>query len=142
MQINVNIDDEELTKAITKGIQSLSEETINELAKQAICEFLSRKECVEGLLFETVRNYGYSGCQVDYERPRKWFVDLVKNSFQESEIKQYREVLYNRVVENGESILSRTLANVLAGMLFSDDFKHQYASAISQIDMLVHEREK
>ena len=140
MQINVNIDDKELTTAITKGIQSLSEETINELAKQAICDFLKSKECLEGILFETTRNYGYSGFSVDYERPRKWFIDLVQNSFDESELKQYRDILYNQIAKNGTRVVISTLANVLSGMMFTSDAQNQFAYALMRLERLEQDK--
>lgn len=141
MQINVNIDDKELTEAITKGIQSLSEETINELAKQAICEFLQNKECIEGILFETIRNYGYSGCRVDYERPRQWFVKMLQQSFDESELRQYRETLYNQIAKDGTKIVISTLANVLSSMMFTSDIQNQFAYALMRLDSLEHSKE-
>ena len=142
MQINVNIDDNELTEAITKGIKNLSEDTINDLAKQAICEFLQNKECLEGILFETNRNYGYPGYSVDYTRPRSWFVNLAQNSFDDSEVKKYREILYNQISENGTRVVISTLAKVLSGMMFSTDAQNQFAYALMRLDRLEQEKNK
>ena len=129
MNLSIEVDDKELTEIVEKGIKNLSSETINEIAKKAISEFFSKKEVIEALAFQKV---GYGGfCTVtDYDRPREWLLGIIKRSFSEDELKEYRQKLLKTIDEERDQIILKAITRAFADALVTEDFKKQLYNAM------------
>ena len=60
MTISIDINDQELTEIVEKGIKNLDEKVVSELAKEALKKYLDDPQVMEKLLFEHEKNYSYS----------------------------------------------------------------------------------
>lgn len=85
MTLSIDINDQELKEVVEKGIRELSSETVGEIAKEAILNYMQDPEVMKNLLFESERNYGYT-C---FKEPQKWFLNLFSNCFTPEEISEY-----------------------------------------------------
>lgn len=129
MNLSIEVNDKELTEIVEKGIKNLSSETINEIAKKAISEFFSKKEVMEALAFQKV-GYGSFGTYTDYDRPREWLLGIIKSSFSEDELKEYRQKLLKTIDEERDQIILKAITRAFADALVTEDFKKQLYNAM------------
>ena len=129
MNLSIEINDEELFEIVEKGIKNLSDETITEIAKEAVSKFLSNKEIIAALAFEKT---GYGGVYkiTDYDRPRQWFTDIIKNSFSEDELKEYSQKFLKTIDEEKDQIILKAITRVFANSLVTDDLRRAVYDAM------------
>lgn len=124
MNLSIEINDEELSEIIEKGIKNLSDETITEIAKGAVSNFLSDKQTIASLAFQRI-NYSPYNRVIDYDSPRQWFVDLIKSSFSEDEVKEYRQKLLKTLDEEKDQIVLKAISRAFAKALVTEDFRNE-----------------
>lgn len=129
MTLSIDISDQELKEVVEKGIKNLSSETVGELAKEAILNYMRDPAVMQNLLFETERNYGYT-C---FKEPQKWFLNLFANCFTPEEISEYRSKMLSTIEQNKEGIVIKTLAELFSKMLVTDEFKYELRDTIGRI---------
>lgn len=129
MTLSIDINDQELTEIVEKGIKNLDEKVVSELAKEALKKYLDDPQVMERLLFEYEKSYSYSYIS----SPQKWFLNMFANSFNEEEIKEYREKFLNMVNEKQETIIIQTLSDIFSKMLVTDDFRYKIRDAIARM---------
>lgn len=130
MKLSIDVNDEELSKIIENGIKGLSNETITEIAKNAVSEFLSDPKVICSLVFEKL-----SYCNVpDYDKPRNWFLNLLKNSFSSDEIKEYSQKFLSILDENKSQIIINALALAFSESLLDSDLKTMIYRSFSEIN--------
>ena len=128
MTLSFEISDEDLNEIVKKGVKNLSDETITSIAKEAISAYLTQERVLDGILFE---NYGgYSR----YDEPKRWFLDMLKNSFSDDEVKKYREMFLSTVRANRQEIVVEALGQVFADKLVNDQMKHEMILAFSNMN--------
>ena len=128
MTLSFEISDEDLNEIVKKGVKNLSDETITSIAKEAISAYLMQDRVLDGILFE---NYGgYSR----YDEPKRWFLDMLKNSFSDDEVKAYREMFLGTVRANRQEIVVEALGQVFADKLVNDQMKHEMIRAFSNMN--------
>jgi len=132
MNLTINVDDQEFSKIIENGIKGLSNETITELAKNAVSEYLSNERVIQALIFEKDR-FGYG---TNLDNPRGWFIRLVENSFSIEEIAEYRKKFFNLVDRNGKEIVISAIAEAFANLLVDDGMKTNLKIAFHKVDDL------
>ena len=126
--LSFEISDEDLNEIVKKGVKNLSDETITSIAKEAISAYLTQERVLDGILFE---NYGgYSR----YDEPKRWFLDMLKNSFSDDEVKKYREMFLSTVRANRQEIVVEALGQVFADKLVNDQMKHEMIRAFSNMN--------
>lgn len=125
MQLTVNIEDKDLNDLITKGVKGLSEETLTDLAKEALMNYLTSKEGLEAILYGAPsRYYGES------REMRSYIVKMLTESFTKEEVEQYRQKLFQTMENNFDKLMSDTLAKVFINMLCSSEFKNELYSSM------------
>lgn len=129
MTLSIDISDQELKEVVEKGIKNLSSETVGELAKEAILNYMQDPEVMKNLLFESERNYGYTY----FKEPQKWFLNLFANCFTPEEISEYRSKMLSTIEQNKEGIIVKTLAELFSKMLVTDEFKYELRDTIGRI---------
>lgn len=126
MQITVNIDDAALNKALERGIQGLSNETITDMAKEALQAYMMDPNNLKDIIFS--ERYGYSQPEV-----RKEIINALMNSFTEDEIKEYRQKIFETIEKRGDHLLTQTLAQIFTNMLMTESVKNELATQINSI---------
>lgn len=129
MILSIDISDQELKEVVEKGIKNLSSETVGELAKEVILNYMQDPEVMKNLLFETERNYGYTY----FKEPQKWFLNLFANCFTPEEISEYRSKMLSTIEQNKEGIIIKTLAELFSKLLVTDEFKYELRDTIGRI---------
>ena len=117
MKLSIDIDDNELNEAITKGIKGLSNETITELAKGAVSEYLTTQSGIKDVLYQ--KRDGYWG----EPRIRDEVYKMLANSFSEEEIAKYRKILFDVLEKEGNNLLLAALSKVIADLMCDSSFK-------------------
>ena len=132
MNLTINVDDQEFSKIIENGIKGLSNETITELAKNAVSEYLSNEKVIQTLIFEKDR-FGYG---TNLNIPRCWFIRLIENSFSIEELAEYRKKFFNLVDRDGKEIVISAIAEAFANLLVNDDMKTNLKIAFQKVNDL------
>lgn len=127
MTLSIDINDQELKEVVEKGIKELSSETVGEIAKEAIKNYMQDPEVMKKLLFEREQGYGYTY----FSNPQKWFLDLFANCFSPEEIQEYRQKMLSVVEQDKEGIIIKTLAEIFSKMLVTDEFRYTLQGMIS-----------
>lgn len=128
MQITVNIDDMALNAALEKGIQGLSNETITDMAKEALQSYMMVPRNLENMIFSQSIGYGYSRPEI-----RQEIMNALMNSFTEDEIKEYRQKIFETIEKHGDHLLTQTLAQIFTNMLMTESVKNELAVRINSI---------
>lgn len=113
--------------AVQKGIEGLSNETITQIAKDAISSYLSDPKVMEKILFKE-RQYFSSETEL-----RKEIVKILENSFTADEVEKYRKMLFAAVEQRGEDIMIRTLASIFSNMLMTESAKVNLQVQLAQL---------
>ena len=129
MTLSIDINDQELKEVVEKGIKELSSETVGEIAKEAIKNYMQDPAVMKELLFEREKGISYTY----FSNPQKWFLDLFANCFSPEEIQEYRQKMLSVVEQEKEGIIIKTLATIFSKMLVTDEFKYQLQDSISRI---------
>lgn len=125
MQLTVNIEDKDLNDLITQGVKGLSEETLTDLAKEALMNYLTSKEGLEAILYGAPsRYYG------ETREMRSYIVKMLTESFTKEEVEQYRQKLFQTMENNFDKLMSDTLAKVFINMFCSSEFKNELYSSM------------
>ena len=127
MKLSVEIADSVLDGAVQKGIEGLSNETITQIAKDAISSYLSDPKVMEKILFRE-RQYFSSETEL-----RKEIVKILENSFTADEVEKYRKMLFAAVEQRGEDIMIRTLASIFSNMLMTESAKVNLQVQLAQL---------
>lgn len=131
MTLSIDINDQELKEVVEKGVKELSSETVGEIAKEAIKNYMQDPEVMKKLLFEREENNGYSYGYTRYTNPQKWFLNLFANCFTPEEIQEYRQKMLDIVEQEKDGIIIKTLAEIFSKMLVTDEFIYTMRSMIS-----------
>ena len=130
MQITVNIDDMALNSALEKGIQGLSNETITDMAKEALQSYMMDPRNLENMIFSGRVGYSYGYSQPEI---RQEIMNALMNSFTEDEIKEYRQKIFETIEKHGDHLLTQTLAQIFTNMLMTESVKNELAVRINSI---------
>ena len=122
MQITVDINDDALREAMEKGVKSLSEETLTEMAKEALQAYMLDPKNLYDLVFRYSRDRYYNN-QNSEVRPE--ILKLLTNSFSEAEIEEYRQKIFQTIDKYGDHLLVRTLAQIFSGMLMTESARNE-----------------
>lgn len=133
MKISIDINDADFNEAIEKGVKGLSEETITNLAKEAISSYLQTKDGIEALVFkDRISSYSNAYSYVNKDvRPE--ILKMLESSFTKDEVEEYRQKIFSVFDDNGKGLLIDVLARIFANMLADYDFKNDIYSRISQL---------
>lgn len=132
MQITVNLNDVDIDAIVTKGIQNLSDETIESIAKEALMTYLSKELVMEKLIFTEHQYYSRD------REPRDWVTEMLKKGFGQEEVAEYRKKLLDILKDKDDrkDLLAETLAKALGNMLFSHDMSANFYQALTDINQL------
>ena len=121
MQITVDINDDALREAMEKGVKGLSEETLTNMAKEALQAYMLDPKNIDDLVFRYSKDRYYN--QNAEVRPE--ILKLLMNSFSKEEIEEYRQKLFQAIDKHGDRLLVRTLAEIFSGMLMTESAKSE-----------------
>lgn len=129
MQITVDINDDALKETMEKGVKGLSEETLTEMAKEALQAYMLDPNNINDLVF-TYKRKGYYDQNADV-RPE--IMKLLMNSFSKEEVEEYRQKLFQAIDKHGDKLLVRTLAEIFSGMLMTESAKMELSNQMWKI---------
>jgi len=131
MNISIEIDDNALKTAVQKGVEGLSTETLEDLAKQAIAGYLSDRNTIEKVLFKQ-DTYWNGGQRTNFNAPQDWFLEFLKRSYTEEETKKYRQMIFDTLEENRKEILIELFANAFSEVLINSDLRQGLGMLLSE----------
>ena len=135
MQLTINIEDKDLNELVTKGVKGLSEETLTDLAKQALMNYLTSKEGLEAILYGApTRFYG------ETREMRSYIVKMLTDSFTKEEVEQYRQKLFQAMENDFGKLMSDTLAKVFVNMFCTSEFRTELYSSMYKMISEVNKR--
>lgn len=126
MKLTIDINDDELNSALAQGIKNLSDETITELAKDAISSYLQTDAGIESVIYRNKRSAW------DTPELRPEILKLLENSFSNEEIESYRSKIFQALDSKGGSLMVEILANVFSRMLLTEATRQDIAEAIAR----------
>lgn len=121
MQITVDINDDALREAMEKGVKGLSEETLTDMAKEALQAYMLDPKNIDDLVFRYSRDRYYN--QDAEVRPE--IMKLLMNSFSKEEIEEYRQKMFQVIDKHGDHLLVRTLAEIFGNMLLTESARNE-----------------
>ena len=133
MKLSIDIDDAELNEVITNGIKELSNETITDLAKEALNSYLQTNDGIEGIIYRGKRNAWDPTPEL---RPE--IVQMLQNSFDKEEVEVYRAKIFKALEERGGDLMIKVLAEVFSRFLMTEDTKRDIAYSLSRIASMEH----
>lgn len=135
MVLNIEFDDKELTEILSNGIKNLSEETITELSKKAIENYLSSDAGIKKIFFtESSLDYYYRNYNNDRVLDiRPEIMKIILNSFSEEDISKYREAMFKVLDEQFPNLMISTVAQVFSNMLITEDTKQKLTVELSRL---------
>lgn len=125
MQININIDDTQMSKLINDGINALDDETVTKIARQSLCKAFENPEMAKLILFEKHGIYG------DPEL-RSWARAAIGKSLTEADYEKFKDLVFAVVGEHAKDIIVETLAKTLANNLFNYENRHNFLAELVQ----------
>lgn len=126
MKLNIDLDDNELSEVVENGIKGLSDEALTDIAKKAVTEYLSDPNVMSTIAFGKSSYSSYP----NYDSPRQWFIDLLKNSFSADEIEEYRKKLFDHLNKQKDQIIVKALSLAFSEALLSSDMRNNIYHAI------------
>lgn len=135
MVLNIEFDDKELTEILSNGIKNLSEETITELSKKAIENYLSSDAGIKKIFFtESSLDYYYRNYNNDRVLDiRPEIMKIILNSFSKEDISKYREAMFKVLDEQFPNLMISTVAQVFSNMLMTEDTKQKLSVELSTL---------
>ena len=128
MTVSFDISDEDLNEIVKKGVKNLSDETVTSIAKEAISAYLSRDDVLDAILFDKYNGYSR------YDSPKTWFLDMLKNSFKDEEVAEYRKEFLTMVRMNKQEIVIEVLGRLFAEKLVNDEMKYEMVRAFANMN--------
>lgn len=125
MQININIDDTQMSKIINDGINALDAETVANIARQSLCKAFENPEMAKLILFEKRGIYG------DPEL-RSWARDALSKSLTEADFEKFKAPVFEVIDKHAKDIIVETLAKTLTDNLFHYGNEQNFMAKIMQ----------
>lgn len=112
MNITVNIDDTQMSKLINDGINALDNETVTNIARQALCKAFEDPELSKLILFER--------CGI-YSSPelRQWAKNAISQSLTTADYEKFKALVFETIDKHAKDIIVETLAKTLTNNLFT-----------------------
>ena len=125
MQVNINIDDTQMSKLINDGINALDDETVTKIARQSLCKAFEDPEIAKTILLEKRGIYG------DTEL-RSWARDAISQSLTTADYEKFKDLVFAAIGEHAKDIIVETLAKTLTANLFHHENKRHFMAEIVQ----------
>lgn len=130
VKVTLSLNNEMLAQMISKGIQDLPKEVIHTLSYEAFKTALEDKEFLKHLMFVANDN---SYDWWNRANLRKWVVDLLSKSFNEEEVKDFRDGVLKVLKTDHRQIALDAITNCFMHRLSQYDFKHEVQCIIGQM---------
>lgn len=118
MNVTINIDDDTLSDLIKKGIAGLSNETIGDIAKEAVEKAFSDPEVAKGLIF--IKDSDRYGCSYHDMKLRHEVVDMLMKSITDEDLAKYRKMMLDTLDKEGKYLVINALSRMLAQKLVDE----------------------
>ena len=125
MQVNINIDDTQMSKIINDGINARDAETVTNIARQSLCKAFEDPEIAQTILFEKRGIYGFTEI-------RPWVSAAISKSLTEADYEKFKDLVFAAIGEHAKDIIVETLAKTLANNLFHYENKDNFMVQIMQ----------
>lgn len=134
MKLEIDVNNEQLDEIINKGIKELSPETVAELCKQAIVDYVTKPEIIERIIFKShidrCGNYSY----VDRDHFTDLFESIIMKGLSEDELKKYRELFFKQVGEiNKTELMSNVMATVFVNSLMGSEERKAFIYELTKL---------
>ena len=129
MQITVDINDDALREAMEKGVKGLSEETLTNMAKEALQAYMLDPKNIDDLVFR----YGKDRYYNQNAEIRPEIMKMLMNTFSNEEIEEYRQKMFQMIDKHGDHLLVKTLAEIFGNMLMTESAKMELSKQMWQL---------
>lgn len=124
MQVTVNIEDAKLNALVEQGLESLPQEDIGNMAKEAIKKALDNPETAKSLVFRS--NYGEM-------RLRDWLENGIRAQVSEQDISEYKNALLEVAKKEGSRLIIAAICEVITRNLFSCDNQGKFRDQMVEL---------
>lgn len=122
MNITVNIDDIQMSKLINDGINALDNETVTNIARQALCKAFEDPELSRLILFEKRGIY-------DIEL-RQWAKNAISQSLTTADYEKFKALVFEAIDKHARDIIVETLAKTLTDNLFTYEQQRKFGETL------------
>lgn len=123
MNITVNIDDTQMSKLINDGINALDNETVTNIARQALCKAFENPELSRLILFEK------RGIYSDPEL-RQWAKNAISQSLTTADYEKFKALVFETIDKHAKDIIVETLAKTLTDNLFTYEQQNTFGTTL------------
>ena len=123
MNITVNIDDTQMSKLINDGINALDDETVTNIARQALCKAFEDPELSRLILFEKRSIYGDLAL-------RQWAENAISQSLTTADYEKFKDIVFEALGEHAKDIIIETLAKTLTNNLFTYEQQRTFGTTL------------
>ena len=123
MNITVNIDDTQMSKLINDGINALDNETVTNIARQALCKAFENPELSQLILFEK------RGIYADHEL-RQWAKNAISQSLTTADYEKFKALVFEAIDKHAKDIIVETLAKTLTDNLFTYEQQRTFGATL------------
>ena len=123
MNITVNIDDTQMSKLINDGINALDNETVTNIARQALCKAFEDPELSKLILFE--RCGTYSNLEL-----RQWAKNAISQSLATADYEKFKALVFETIGKHAKDIIVETLAKTLTDNLFTYEQQSTFGTTL------------
>lgn len=133
MKLEIDVNDKQLDEIINKGIKELSPETVAELCKQAIADYVTKPEIIERIIFKSHTDWSGS-CHVNRDHFTDLFESIIMKGISEDELKKYRELFFKQVGEiNKTELMSNVMATVFVNSLMGSEERRAFVQELTKL---------
>lgn len=133
MKLEIDVNDKQLDEIINKGIKELSLETVAELCKQAIVDYVTKPEIIERIIFKSHTDWSGS-YYVNRDQFTDLFESIIMKGISEDELKKYRELFFKQVGEiNKTELMSNVMATVFVNSLMGSEERRAFIQELTKL---------
>ena len=130
MNLTINIEDENLTKAINEGVKELPKETIRKISEAAFAKYFeSASDVFENLLFKKTNYYSKE------KEPSDFFLNIMKDFITDEDVKPIKDAIINYILQNNAELVHKILLEAIINLIGAYDFKNAVANSLMSISM-------
>lgn len=134
MKLEIDVNDKQLDEIINKGIKELNPETVAELCKQAIADYVTKPEIIERIIFKSRADWSGNYSYVDRDHFTDLFESIIMKGISEDELKKYRELFFKQVGEiNKTELMSNVMATVFVNSLMGSEERRAFIQELTKL---------
>lgn len=122
MNINIDINDTQLSNLISKGIDDIDETTFSEIVRKSLTGIFSNPEVAKKLVLKD-----------DSYRPelRSWVTNMLLSSITKEDIGEFKKMIFDIIEKHGKELIVEAMVKAFVGNLFSYDKERDFSNYLT-----------